>query len=278
MIRNHVIADSEFDYKQHEQLIEKFKTELETLPAGSLYSRTIKGKIYYYHYIPHSNAALPARQIYIKKSQEHLVIALARKKFIERSLHILENNIRTLKELLHGYTTYDPAAIIQTLPPPYQGIDCGDAFGLLKTNNPSKWANEPYEKNPIYPEGLTCKSEYGLPVRSKSESIIASQLERYNIPFRYEASLRLEDQIFYPDFTILNPQDNQIVYWEHFGMADDLGYAKKMDSKLAEYRQHGIHQGDNLILTHETKTNPLSVQFIHKTIKVFLLPDGNQIK
>ena len=45
--------------------------------------------------------------------------------------------------------------------------------------------------------------EYGLSVESKSESIIASQLERYNIPFRYEALLQLEGQIYYPDFTIL---------------------------------------------------------------------------
>lgn len=278
MIRNHVIAAIEYDYEQHKQLIEKFKREFEILPAGSLHSRTNKGKTRYYHYIPSISPGVSAQEIYINKGQEKLVMTLARRKFTERSLRILEDNIRILKELLHGYTTYDPAAIIQNLPNPYQGIDCGTAFGLLKTNSPSKWAEEPYEKNPTNPGSLTCKSEYGLPVRSKSESIIASQLETNNIPFRYEALLQLEDQIYYPDFTILNPQDNQVIYWEHFGMADDTEYAKKMDNKLAEYRKHGIHQGNNLIATYETRTNPLSSQIIHKIIKVFLLPDSNPVE
>ena len=125
-------------------------------------------------------------------------------------------------------------------PKPYKGTNCSTAFGLLEARNPSKWAGEPYEKNPINPEGLTCRSEYGLSVRSKSESIIASQLERYNIPFRYEALLQLEDQIYYPDFTILNPQDNWVIYWEHFGMVDDPEYARQMDNKLAEYRKRDL--------------------------------------
>ena len=203
--------------------------------------------------------------------------ALARRKFIEKSLRTLEKNIQILKALLHDYTTYDPTAITQSLSKPYQGINCSTTFGLIETKNPSKWVDEPYEKNPINPGGLTCKSEYGLPVRSKSESIIASQLERNNIPFRYEALLQLEGQIYYPDFTILNPQDNQVIYWEHFGMIDDIEYAKKMDNKLTEYRRRGIQHGKNLITTYETRTNPLSSQIIRRIIKVFLLADSNQV-
>ncbi|NLB17784.1 MAG: hypothetical protein GX825_03385 [Syntrophomonadaceae bacterium] len=276
MIRNSVIATIEYDYGQHKQLIEKFKAELETLPAGSLYSTVNKGKTYYYHYIPYSNPSMPPRKVYINKGQEHLITALARRKFIESSLAVLESNIRLLQALLNEYTTYDPATIIQELPKPYQSIDSGATYGLLKTNNPSQWANEPYDKNPFNPEGLTCKSELGLSVRSKSELIIASQLERNNIPFRYEALLQLEGQIYYPDFTILNPQDNKIIYWEHFGMLDEIEYARKMNNKLIEYRKHEIYEGDNLITTQETRRKPLSAQTIHKIIKAYLLPDSNQ--
>ncbi|MDI9493466.1 MAG: hypothetical protein QM289_03080 [Bacillota bacterium] len=277
MIRNSVIAAIEDDYEQHLQLIEQFRGELATLPIGTLHSRVNKGKTRYYHYIPSPAPGVPAREVYINKSQEHLVEALARRKFIEKSLRLLEKNIKILKALLNEYTTYDPEAIILELPKPYKGTNCSTAFGLLEARNPSKWASEPYEKNPINPEGLTCRSEYGLSVRSKSESIIASQLERYNIPFRYEALLQLEGQIYYPDFTILNPQDNQVIYWEHFGMVDDPEYARQMDNKLTEYRKRGILQGKNLITTYETRAHPLSAQNVRRIIKAFLLPDGNQV-
>jgi len=275
MIRNRVISVLSDDLSQHKQLVEKFKSELSLLPEGSLCLRTIRGADRFYHYIPSSSADIPATLTYIAKDKDNLKKALARRKFIEESLDVLESNIELLRTLLDSYITYDPTAIIEEFPKSYQGIDCSSTFGLLKANDPSKWTKESFEKNPRNHEGLTCTSTLGLSVRSKSESIIASQLEINNIPFRYEAALQLDSRVFYPDFTILNPQDNRVIYWEHFGMVDDVEYARKMDRKLMEYRKHGIYEGDNLITTNETRKSPLSAQTIHRIIKTYLLQDGN---
>lgn len=275
MLRNKVISIISDDLEEHRQLIEKFKSELSLLPNGSLCSRIIRGIDRFYHYIPSNMPDIPARMTYIDKKNCDLKKALVRRKFIEESLKILESNIKILRTFLEIYIAYDPTAIVERLPKSNQGLDCSTTFGLLKTNNPSAWSKESYQRNTMNPESLTCKSTNGLPVRSKSESIIASQLETSGVPFRYEALLQLGHLNFYPDFTILNPQDNKVIYWEHFGMVDDIAYTNKMSNKLAEYRKHGIYEGDNLITTHETRANPLSAQTVHKIINVYLLPDQN---
>ncbi|GAB1476367.1 hypothetical protein MASR2M70_12010 [Bacillota bacterium] len=273
MIRNKVISIVSGELSEHRELAERFKAELVLLPKGSLRSKVIRGTERFYHYIPSGVPGVPPTMKYIDKSNEYLLNELSRKKFIEESMEIIKSNIEILETFLEIYIPYDPSEIVEKLPKSYSGIDCSSTFGLLKTNNLAAWAKEPFKRNPLNPEGLSCKSGYGLPVRSKSESIIASQLETKNIPFRYEALLQLENQSFYPDFTILNPQDNKVIYWEHFGMVDDLVYANKMCNKLAEYRKHGIYEGDNLITTQETRTNPLSAHTVHKIIKSFLLTD-----
>ncbi len=49
------------------------------------------------------------------------------------------------------------------------------------------------------------------------ESIVLKFVE-YGIPFRYEAALRLDDKVYYPDFTIRHRETGKIIYWEHFGL------------------------------------------------------------
>lgn len=272
MIRNNVISAASDDYELQRQLIAKFKAELCHLPNGSLYLRTIRGKKRFYHYVQSGSSKNPATQTYIGKDGENLKRALARRKFIEKSLAILENNIRLEENLLQGYVTYNPTEVMENLPKVYKDLSSGLAFSMIEKNNSSSWAKEPYTRNELYPEKLIHKTTNGLRVRSKSEAIIASQLELNHISFRYEALLNLDGARYYPDFTILNPQDNQVIYWEHFGMIDMPDYAASMEKKLAIYRKYGILQWNNLIVTYETKSNPLNAQNIRKIIKAFLLP------
>ena len=72
-----------------------------------------------------------------------------------------------------------------------------------------------------------------------------------DIPYRYEAPLFLEGNIVYPDFTILRPADNKLIYWEHMGMLDDFDYAQKASMKLMQYFQCNIRPYDNLITTYD---------------------------
>ena len=90
-----------------------------------------------------------------------------------------------------------------------------------------KWASEPYEMNPKYPENKTIRAINGLMVRSKSEAFIVMLLVTYHIPFRYECKLELDGQIIYPDFTIRHPVTGETFYWEHAGMLEDPKYISK---------------------------------------------------
>ena len=133
------------------------------------------------------------------------------------------------------------------------------------------WSTEEYKRNPYSPEALTHTSSSGSLFRSKSEADIATFLFRNKIPFRYEAALVLGNHTIYPDFTIRHPITGELYYWEHFGMMDNPEYAKKAFSKIAEYNEHGIYPSINLIMTFETKKNPLGIDTIEKVASDYFL-------
>ncbi len=272
MARNKVLSIISDDYAQRRQHIESFTIELNELPIGSLFTRTTGNKKRYYRYMPAQGETEPARETYLGKRQEELIAQLARRKFVEMSLDSLKESMEPLKSLVGTYSVYDPEAIKQRMPKAYEGIECSIPSDIVEQNN-AAWINEPYEKSGLWPDGLKHKSQNGTLVRSKSEAMIATQLEIHSIPYRYEQRLGTPDQSFYPDFTILNPVDNQIIYWEHFGLMDDENYRKSAGSKLDAYFSIGLVQWDNLITTYETKRRPLDAQKVRRILKAILLPE-----
>ena len=80
----------------------------------------------------------------------------------------------------------------------------------------------------------------------------------------YERGLFLPvtEKWIYPDFTILNPETREEIYWEHFGMLDEPEYANKAILKLNEYELNGIHLGHQLIATFETSSQPLDISLV----------------
>ena len=116
----------------------------------------------------------------------------------------------------------------------------------------------------------------GNVVRSKSEAMIDLLLNQYGIPYRYECELKLDNISFYPDFTLFNPISEQLVYWEHFGMMDDLQYSLNASRKISRYIAGNIIPGINLIMTFETSSNPLSGVIAESKIEEYLLMCNNQ--
>lgn len=108
------------------------------------------------------------------------------------------------------------------------------------SNTLSDWCLEHYEHNPRFSEQLIHKSSSGHFVRSKSEAMIDTLLFKNKIPFRYECALHLRDITLYPDFTIRHPRTGKFYYWEHFGLMDDIAYAKNSTLKLQTYISQGI--------------------------------------
>ena len=113
-----------------------------------------------------------------------------------------------------------------------------------------------------YEEGKVHKSLTGDMVRSKSEVIIANMLHQKDISFVYESPLYADDSTMHlPDFTI--KWKGETYYWEHLGMLDDQGYAKKWSQKEQWYKDHSFHQ--QLIVSKDEKGN-LDSQEIERII------------
>ena len=131
-----------------------------------------------------------------------------------------------------------------------------------------KWQDYSYQGKDFdtnMPEYYSAKMER---VRSKSELIIADLLNKEEIPYRYECPIYLKGMgKIYPDFTVLNVKQRKEYYWEHFGMMDDPVYVKKTLQKITAYELNGIFPGEELIITYETRKNPLNRKVVNSIIR-----------
>jgi len=138
----------------------------------------------------------------------------------------------------------------------------------------SRWKNEKYEKKKGTDQyGFITKC--GVKVKSKSELIIADNLYYNNIPYKYERPMKLKGIVVHPDFTILNTKTRREVIWEHFGMMDNPEYAQTAVRKKQDYNFEGYFEGDNLIITMETKNAQLNSKQIEMIIQRKFLSNIN---
>lgn len=88
--------------------------------------------------------------------------------------------------------------------------------------------------------------------QSKSELVIASELENAGLPIAY--ALPLEGTItggrVHPDFRFETPAGD-LLLWEHLGMMGDPHYSRGWAKKVEWYTKNGYHLGQNLFTTQE---------------------------
>lgn len=267
MYGERIVEDLVTEKELYRHLLNQFEEEMKHMPEGGLNSKAQRGKTYYYQYLKTKEGKRIQR--YLSKDEDHLKAVLKRKRFIQLSINRIRMNLKTIDVFINTFCPYDPAEILSMLPKTYEGLDyrVGNEF----SDNYSDWMNAEYEKSELYPEALIYGTVGGLKVRSKSESIIAGLLENHNIPFRYEAALKIDNRIYYPDFTILRPKDNKILYWEHLGMIEDDDYISNAERKLFKYIRNGIVPWNQLITTYETEKAPIDARDIQSIIKSFIL-------
>lgn len=138
-----------------------------------------------------------------------------------------------------------------------------------------QWKNMSFRKKSFSSQSADFATSSGQRVRSKSEIIIAQTLEQSEIPFRYEFPIVLElgdceFKEFFPDFYCLNLRTRKEFIWEHFGMMDDPQYAANAVGKLKIYGENGWLPGKNMIISMETRENPVSVKCIKAIIEQIL--------
>lgn len=128
----------------------------------------------------------------------------------------------------------------------------------------SRWLNQEYSGLSFEDKSAEYYTKSGLRVRSKSEILIADILDDLAIPFLYEKPLHLNSEIVHPDFTLLNIKQRKEMYWEHFGMMDDMDYRNKAFLKIRKYEANGLFRHDSFIWTFETGRFPLDTKAIRK--------------
>lgn len=126
-------------------------------------------------------------------------------------------------------------------------------------------------KHQLYEASLIHKTMRGEMVRSKSEVIIADSLFRSGIRYEYETELDLgEDGIRRPDFTVDDEESGRLFYWEHCGMMSDENYRKRWQAKKELYANHGIIEGENLIVSYDGINGSIDSSEIQRLIDQYL--------
>lgn len=200
---------------------------LNGLPKGKLYIRR-KGDAFRY------SVYLNGKEKGITRNQD-LIESFLRKEPLEKRLSESQMACKVLKDAINSMTA----------------LEYDDPISKI-------WSEEPNDGNSYRPEHLKYQTLKGHLVRSKSERFIADTLFRLKIPYRYEFPLSFEGYKLHPDFTILKPDGNYIL-WEHFGLLDNEDYLKNAMHKVKLYKSAGFSQHTNLICTTEKDLTEKSV-------------------
>lgn len=225
--------------------------KLKNLPEESIYCERDKKYIKWYLLSKGNRKFLP-------RSQEKLAIKLMQKKYYLARLKDDLDEITFLKKCLKA-SPPQKKRIDKLLSPnsAYHDLLLSSVF-----NDDVSWSTANYQKSTNYPEKLIHNTYAGIPVRSKSEVLIANALFSKHIPFRYEACLQLGSHTVYPDFTIRHPVTKKIYYWEHLGMMGEEDYLDNALTKIRRYCRNNIYPDGNLILTYESLQTPLDSELV----------------
>lgn len=236
----------------------KLEKQIQSAPIGTLILSKSKTGIQYYMSIPGE------KRKYLSKKDYKLISELAQKYYNIKASEFLDKQISCMMEF---DKTFDPKAlqeIFLELPEELQKmvVPCE----MTDEQYIQWWKNIPYMRNP-YEFKFVFTTMNGEKVRSKSEALIADRLKAYGIPYKYECPLCIGGKTIYPDFTILNINTRQEVYFEHFGMMDKPLYVEKFLNRMDLYHENEIIDGINLFYTFETEEIPFDLNALNSLIK-----------
>ena len=262
------------------QKIQKIRIKLMNLPQGKLHLQRDGGYIKWYL---HQKSKEGIRQrTYLSKTnqQEAEMYALstlyqAKLEDAQEELSAVEKYLKIREKNREPSSTFVSREERILKDPEY--VRLLSRFRTQKQRQIENWKNTNYPDNSsFHPEQLNVQVEGDFFVRSKSERLIAKQLMNENLAFHYEERLGEGKGSIICDFTIMHPGNLKLYYWEHFGLFDQPGYLKEACSKIENYASRGICLGDQLIVTTETSTHPLTKDEVIRTIqqKFFDQPDA----
>lgn len=251
--------------KYLQQLLREKEEALKAAPQGFLRICTGRKKVQYYH----RTNPKDYNGVYIIEKDFELAKKLAQKSYDQKILASVQKELSAIDEYLRNFQVGQAEKVYERMHKERRKL----IQPIRETDEEyiSAWQNVQYlgkEFDDDLPEIYT---EKGQRVRSKSELIIADLLDREEIPYRYEYPVKIKGWgRFYPDFTLLHVKKRKEIYWEHLGMMDDAAYVESALQKIVLYEQNGIFPNDNLILTYETKKNPINPKLVRLLIRQYL--------
>ena len=129
----------------------------------------------------------------------------------------------------------------------------------------------PSSKQEFMEEGKTHRAADGEKVRSKSEVILISLLEKYHISYEYEPNVWIDGQLCRPDVKLSSPRDGREIYWEHFGRNDKQNYREKTAYKIALYAENGIVLWHNFIATFDDEEGGIDAEQMERVLITFVI-------
>ncbi len=259
---------------------DRYLEEVKGMPTGNLNGRMVGNHYYFYlqECIATENGVRQVERVINGKNAREKLEVLKRKRFLLKSLSVLDRDIKLMERFLLRFTEFDPTEIEAGLPEVYRRVklefpEWQERRVTLDEHRISD-QNDDVDRdsgNPFRAEKLIHITGSGLRVRSKSEAIIADLLDEAGVPFQYEAKLKMNGKIIYPDFKIPGPDENEYFYWEHFGLTNSEDYLDAMDRKLKLYRSSGITPWDHLITTYDTPEGGIDARKLRKIIKLYFV-------
>ena len=248
---------------EERELLKSANMELGSMPEGYLSQVMRGGKMTYFHVVNDGGRR-------IRKSingNRQIMGKLARKKYLETEILLLEKDIDLLEKLVGEYV--DPAAdeILRRVPGRFRLLP--DEFFFPKHvqqgDTDAAWAAN-YRKSSYMAEKRTKTTSRGEKVRSMAEVAIAETYYKLGVPFRYDAEINIGRYTLSTDFLVKRPRDGKLIYHEHCGMTGNESYMRHHRWKLEQYESVGIVPWDNLLVTYNDAEGNFDLQRIEGEI------------
>lgn len=217
---------------------------------------------------------------YLSVANKEIIRKLAQKDYDSKVLSMLQKEYKLLTKI-NIYYSKSASSGEEFFYGPEESIPAGMVEARRKEIQPivldqesyiEEWKGQEYERKGFSDGTPEYRTSRGIRVRSKTEWMIAELLEKKGVPFYYEKPLYLKGSgTVHPDFTVLNVKKRKTMYWEHLGMMGDEQYSRHALKKIEYYIMNDIFPGIELILTHETASDPVRPQILEKTIETYLL-------
>jgi hypothetical protein len=230
--------------------------ELEHLPPGQISAYRHNGLVEYHLLDPHNKTR------YISKKKElPLIEKLSQKAYCQKALQKVDAEIKAIKRYFSGCPDGPVENTVADIDPELSKF----VTPLVEDDESYKnnWLKEPYERLEM-PESQKLTGREGF--RSKSEWMIAKLLTEAGISYKYEKPLKIEGNVVYPDFTLLDVANRRELYWEHFGKIDDNDYLFSVIRKLDLYSRSGMIREGRLIVTMESGSEPVDIRQVRNGI------------